>query len=157
MPFAFFQAMHRCLGKGRVAIYLALHGGEPVGGLLMLKFKDLWTAEYAGVADNPIRGISALLHWEAIQHAKSRGAACFSFGRTAVDNTGLLEHKRRWATVEEDLTDFISPPDRRSARAHRSPHAGGLAFYSGAVRLLMRYSPAQLQKLLGDFAYRHLG
>lgn len=157
MPFAFFQAMHRSLSPDRIALYIAMHAGEPVGGLLVSKFKDLWTAEYSGVPDNRIRGISPLLYWEAIQRAKSSGAACFSFGRTSLDNTGLLVHKRRWATIEEDLTDFISRRGSTSAQSHESSEGGGLALYGTAVRLLVRYAPAAVQKLVGDFCYRHIG
>lgn len=157
MPFAFFQAMHRSLSPDRVALYLAMHAGKPVGGLLVSKFKDLWTAEYSGVPDNRIRGISPLLYWEAIQRAKSSGAASFSFGRTSLDNTGLLDHKRRWATIEEDLTDFINRRGSTSAQCNESSKGGGLALYGTAVRLLVRYAPAAAQKLVGDFCYRHLG
>jgi hypothetical protein len=157
MPFAFFQAMHRSLSPNRIALYLAMHAGKPVGGLLVSKFKDLWTAEYSGVPDNRIRGISPLLYWEAIQRAKSSGAVCFSFGRTSLDNTGLLDHKRRWATIEEDLTDFISRQGSSSAQSHESSEEGGLALYGTAVRLLVRYAPAAVQKIIGDFCYRHIG
>jgi hypothetical protein len=157
IPFAFFQAMHRWLGPDRVAIYLAMHACEPVGGLLVLKFKDLWTAEYSGTADNAIPGIGPLFYWEAIQHAKSSGAACFSFGRTSLDNTGLLVHKRRWATIEENMVDFISRRGSTSAQGQGSREAGGLALYRNAVRLLVRYTPPAVQKSLGDFCYRHLG
>jgi hypothetical protein len=157
MPFAFFQAMYRSLSSDHVSLYLAMHAGEPVGGILVSKFKDLWTAEYSGVVDNAIRGTSPLLYWEAIQRAKSSGAACFSFGRTSLDNAGLLAHKRRWAALEEDLTDFISRRDSTSAQGDESPKAGGLALCYTAVQILMRYAPAAVQKRAGDFCYRHLG
>ncbi len=157
MPFAFFQAMHRWLGPDRVALYLAVRAGEPVGGLLVLKFKDLWTAEYSGTADNANPGISPLLSWEAIQRAKNCGAAFFSFGRTSLDNAGLLDHKRRWATTEEDLADFVDRGGNASAQGRGSHEAGSLALYGTAIRLLMRYAPAAIQKSLGDFCYRHLG
>jgi hypothetical protein len=157
MPFAFFQAMYRSLSPDHVALYLSMHAGKPVGGILVSKFRDLWTAEYSGVADKAIRGISPLLYWEVIQRAKSSGAACFSFGRTSLDNTGLIDHKRRWATVEEDLIDFSSRRDSTSVQGHQSPKTDGPALYNNAVKLLMRYSPAAVQKLMGDFFYRHLG
>jgi len=157
MPFAFFQAMHRSLGPDRVALYLAMHAGEPVGGLLVLKFKDLWTAEYSGTADSATRGSGPLLYWETIQRAKNSGAGCFSFGRTSLDNTGLLDHKRRWATIEEDLVDFTARPGSTSAQGHESPKAGVLALYGTAARLLQQYAPAAVQKFIGDFTYRHLG
>ena len=156
MPFAFFQAMYRCLSPDRASLYLAVHAGEPVGGLLALKFKDLWTSEYSGSADNAPPGTDQVLYWEVIQRAKSSGAGCFSFGRTSFDNTGLLDYKRRWATVEEDLTDFIRRPGSTSAQGDASPKAVSLARYVNVKRLL-RYAPAAVQKSFGDFCYRHLG
>jgi hypothetical protein len=157
MPFAFFQAMHRSLYPDHAALYLAIQAGEPVGGLLVLKFKDLWTAEYSGVLDNATPGIGPLLYWETIQRAKASGAAGFSFGRTALDNTGLLDHKRRWATIEEDLTDFTRVRGRKSTQDQESCKADSLTLSRTALRLLMRYSPAAVQKFIGDFCYRHLG
>jgi CelD/BcsL family acetyltransferase involved in cellulose biosynthesis len=154
MPYAFFQAMHRCLSKDQIALYLAMRAGQPIGGLVVLKFKDMWTAEYSGVVDNEIPGVSPLLFWEAIQQANNNRAASFSFGRTSLDNTGLLAHKRSWATVEEDLTDFVLSRDSKSVPA---PQAGGLTTYYSAVRLLMRCTPAPVHTILGRFAYRHLG
>jgi CelD/BcsL family acetyltransferase involved in cellulose biosynthesis len=156
MPFAFFQAMYRCLSPDRVALYLAVHEGEPVGGLLALKFKDLWTMEYNGEANNAPPGANQLLCWETIQRAKSSGANCFSFGRTSLDNASLLDYKRRWATVEEDLTDFISLPGSTLSQGKESPKAISLALQASAKQI-MRYAPAAVQRLFGDFCYRHLG
>jgi hypothetical protein len=157
MPFAFFQAMYRSLRPNHITLYLAIHAGEPVGVMLVLKFRDLWTAEYLTTDDKAIRGTSSLLYWDAIQRAKSSGAASFSFGRTSLDNPGLLNFKRRWAPIEEELTDFTSHQDSTSAQGHESSKAGVLALYSTPLRLFMRYSPAAVQKLIGDFCYHHLG
>ncbi len=156
MPFAFFQSIYRCLSPNNVSLYLALHEGKPVGGLMALKFKDMWTMEYNGDADNSPPGVNQFLCWEAIQRAKSSGAEFYSFGRTSLDNPSLLEYKSRWATIEEDLTDFVSFPGSASARADESPKALSLALRAAAKRLL-QHAPAALQKSFGDFCYRHLG
>ncbi len=156
MPFAFFQEMYRCLRPDRIALYFAVHEGRPVGGILALKFKDQWTMEYNGEADNAPPGANQLLCWETIQRAKSSGAKCFSFGRTSLDNASLLDYKRRWATVEEDLTDFISLTGSKPAQGKESSKAISLALQATA-KGVMRYAPAAVQKLFGDFCYRHLG
>lgn len=156
MPFAFFQAMYRCLSPDRVALYLATHAGEPVGGLMALKFKDMWTMEYNGDADNAPAGANQLLCWETIQRAKSSGAGYFSFGRTSLDNPSLLEYKSRWATVEEDLTDFVSLPGSVPAQVDESPK-GVSVVLRGTAKRILRYAPAAVQKSFGDFCYRHLG
>jgi len=156
MPFAFFQEIYRCLSPDHVSLYLAVHEGKPVGGLMALKFKDMWTMEYNGDAGDAAPGANQLLCWEAIQRAKSSGAAFYSFGRTSLDNPSLLDYKSRWATVEEDLTDFTSLPGSTAAQGDESPKAVSLALYGTATRLL-RYAPAAVQKAFGDFCYRHLG
>lgn len=157
MPFRFFQSMVRFLGADRASVYLAIQTGEPVGALLALKFKDLWTAEYSGTVNNANPGVSPVLYWDAIQRAKSHGAAHFSFGRTKLDNRGLLDFKRRWTKLEENCVDFVSCEGINSEQGHASVKTGRPAPYEITLRLIMQYAPATVQKLLGDFCYRHLG
>jgi hypothetical protein len=156
MPFAFFQMMYHCLSPDHISLYLAVHAGEPVGGLLALKFKDMWTMEYNGDADDAAPGANQLLCWETIQRAKNSGAGNFSFGRTALDNASLLDYKKRWATVEEDLVDFTNLPPSTRVQGEVSSGRVSLALQATAKQLL-RYAPAGVQKSFGDFCYRHLG
>ncbi len=156
MPFAFFNEIYRCLSPNHVSLYLALHEGKPVGGIMALKFKDMWTMEYNGDADGSPAGTNQFLCWEAIQRAKQSGAAYYSFGRTSLDNATLLEYKSRWATVEEDLTDYVRLPGSATVPKEDSPKGLHVALYGTAKRLL-QYAPAPVQKSFGDFCYRHLG
>jgi len=156
MPFAFFREMYRCLSPDHVSLYLATSGGEVVAGLMALKFRDMWTMEYNGDADNVAPGANQFLCWDAIQRAKASGATRFSFGRTALDNESLLDYKRRWATVEEDLVDFTDAPGVVRAQGDESSTAVSEMLYSTAQRVL-RYAPPAVQKSFGDFCYRHLG
>jgi hypothetical protein len=133
-----------------------VHQGKAVGGLMALKFKDMWTMEYNGDADDSAPGANQLLCWEAIQRAKSSGAAYYSFGRTSLDNPSLIEYKSRWATVEEDLTDFISVPGSTAAHVEETPKGVSLALRAAAKQLI-RHAPPVVQKSFGDFCYRHLG
>jgi hypothetical protein len=156
MPFAFFQQMYSCLRPNNVSLYFAVHEGKPVGGLMALKFKDMWTMEYNGDADNPPPGANQLLCWETIQRAKSSGARFYSFGRTSLDNANLIEYKGRWATIEEDLTDYVHLRDAKAGQAAESTSAASHALRAAAMRM-MQYAPAVVQKSVGDFCYRHLG
>jgi CelD/BcsL family acetyltransferase involved in cellulose biosynthesis len=149
IPLTFFQEMYRSLSPDRIALYLAIQAGHPVGGILVSKFKNMWTSEYSADARNSTRGISPLIYWETIQRAKNSGATIFSFGRTSLDNIGLLIHKRRWATIEEELIEYVSPANVMSVQHNE--------FFKSAMRLFIRYAPNMVQKFIGDFSYRHLG
>src|SRR5665213_128627 len=153
MPFTFFQEMYRCLSPDHVSLYLALYEGKPVGGLMALKFKDMWTMEYNGDADGSPPGTNQFLCWEAIQRAKNGGAAFYSFGRTSLDNPSLLEYKSRWATVDEDLTDYVRLPGCTAVKVEISAHTVNLALRSTAKRFF-QYAPPAIQKSFGDFCYR---
>jgi len=157
MPFTFFKEMYRILSPKYLSLYLAIQADKPVGGILVSKFKNMWTSEYSGQASDSIRGVSPLIYWETIQHAKHSGAAYFSFGRTSLDNTGLLIHKRRWGTIEEDLIDYVSQTGTMSVDDNKYSTSGDRAKYETALRLIMRLSPPAVQKLIGNFTYSHLG
>jgi hypothetical protein len=152
MPYTFFDAMRRHLGPGRFGIWIARQDGQPVGALFALQFKQWWTVEYSGNASSAIPGVNQLLYWETIRRAAASGATHFSFGRTSINNTSLMTYKRRWATVEEDLVDFVPhgrvpgrPRERQRSAAHR------------VLKAVLHKSPAPVTELIGNFCYRHLG
>ena len=157
ISFRFFQEMFRSLSPDHVAFYLAMREGEPVGGLLALKFRNMWTAEYSGTADGALQGVSPLLYWDSIQRAKEFGAEYYSFGRTLIDNKGLLDFKRRWNTIEEDLNEYFSYEKSTSVRDQKCSTKGRSSQYKTSVRKVMKHAPIAVQKFIGDFCYRHLG
>jgi len=152
MPCAFFQAMRRHLGSGRFGVWIARQNGQPVGALIAVRFKQLWTVEYSGNAASATPGVNQLLYWETIRRAAATGATHFSFGRTSINNTSLMTYKRRWATIEEDLVDFV--PHGRVSPRPRERHQS--AAYR-VLKLLLDKSPTPVTELIGDFCYRHLG
>ncbi|HET7103731.1 MAG TPA: GNAT family N-acetyltransferase [Terracidiphilus sp.] len=156
MPYAFFEAMFRCLVPNHAKLYMVVHRGQAVGGALFLNFKGEWTAEYSGHADEAPPGADQLVYWHAIQQAHDNGARSFSFGRTSLDNGGLLEYKRRWATVEEELTDYVWYPGHAPAWTDRSSQTTRGSMRA-AIQQLLRHSPSAVQKAIGDFSYRHMG
>jgi hypothetical protein len=157
-PLSFFSAMARFLAQEHLQVFLAIHRGKPVGCHLVLTYKDLWISEYSGNTEDAIHGVNQLLYWETIKQAHAAGARAFSFGRTSATNEGLLEYKRRWATVEEDIGDFTVPASETS---QPSPTQRGASREDGkayrVLRFLMRRAPVPVGDAIGDFCYRHLG
>jgi CelD/BcsL family acetyltransferase involved in cellulose biosynthesis len=157
IPYAFFQAMRRHLWPEHLKIFIALQRGKPVACHLVLKYKDLWTSEYSANTIDALHGVNQLLYWETILRAMAAGAKVFSFGRTSVSNVGLLAYKRRWKTSEEDLTEYVL---LRAGAIGRSP--AGFARLIGPessewFKVLLRYSPETLNRIIGGYCYRHMG
>jgi hypothetical protein len=137
-------------------VFLALYNGTAVGCHLVLTSGHYWISEYLGKTDDAIRGIQQLLYWEAIKAAYGSGARVFSFGRTFPTNKGLLVHKRRWGTIEEELAYSRVPlqaktgiAENKEGKSHWTAHR--------VARLVTRIAPRFVLQRIGNFCYRHLG
>ncbi len=159
MPFTFFEAMYRELVPDLGTLYLSRRDGKVMGGLLVFRYKGMWMSEYSGHVEDAPPGTDQLLYWHAIQQAKAAGACIFSFGRTSPDNEPLAVYKRRWGTVEEHLTDYFYYPGMIRQMGHAHDLASPRPMPQPVYRLvrLMHHLPANLQRSIGEFCYRHLG
>ncbi len=157
IPFRFFESIRRRLGQGHLKVFLARHEGRHVACHLVLLFKDLWISEYSGNSDFAINGVNQLLYWETIRRAHASGAKQFSFGRTAATNNSLLEYKRRWATVEEDLIYLNGVLTPTGILADNPLRLRGSSGTFPMAKWLIGKSPMPLYHWLGRFCYRHLG
>lgn len=152
IPFRFFEAMKRHLGPDHLSCWIAHdRDGKPLSGLLGWRLGDKFTVEYAGdFSGARTVGANQVLYWHVMQAVRAMGCKSFSFGRTGLDNTGLLNYKRHWGTVEEDLK-MILLPKARVKIIEKDP------LYYRLGKSLIAHSPPQLYRLIGEFCYRHLG
>lgn len=155
LPYRFFESLWNHLAEaGHAAILLAMQGKRPVGGILCLRFKGLFTTEYVGDEEKvraPLR-VNHFLYWQAICMACREGDHVFSFGRTSRTNEGLLLFKARWATQADDLHDLYHPPEL--ARAVGFPER---SWKYRLVKEISRRLPQGLSDLWGAWIYRHMG
>jgi len=154
IPFAFFAAMKRHLWPEHMMAYLALQNGKPVACHLVLKYKDLWISEYSASADSATSGVNQLIYWDSIRRAIAAGAKSFSFGRTSATNVGLLSYKRRWNTIEEDVTEHVLT--RKGAADATAAEILGrreMQFF----KVMLRKCPLTLNRIIGEYCYRHMG
>jgi FemAB-related protein (PEP-CTERM system-associated) len=92
-----------------------------------------------------------LLLWTAITWACTKGYQMLDIGRTACDNTGLMDFKRRWGTVQEPLPYYYYP---------RMAGLASTAESSWKYRLLTscwKRLPLQVTGPLGGYLYKHMG
>lgn len=151
VPVSLFDAMLKEFGAGSISIYIGYSGDEPLGGIWVTHYKGFATLEQTGEAPNARgSGISQALYWKAIQDAIREGRAVFSLGRTAPSNQGLVEYKRRWGSVEEDLVTLQHPAEEVTMNGEKTESAS-YRLAKGLAAVL----PEPLFQLMGRFCFRH--
>lgn len=153
-PFRFFKNIGKVFGPpGHMKLLSASYCGKPIAGLLLFQFKNRVSAEFIGV-DHQYRHLNPahFLFWQGIKQARNDGYEIFDFGRTSLKNTGLMDFKRRWGTVVDDLPQFwfpsyntLSLEDMEKSLRYR------------LIKGVVRKAPEALLPLLGEFCYRHMG
>jgi hypothetical protein len=152
IPFRFFKALHKSLGSESLSIFVARKGPDSYGAALGLRYKGDFFLEYSGERPDVNKtGVNQLLYWSAIQSACEEGCERFSFGRTNPQNKGLIEYKRHWGTVEEDIPTYAE----QSPKVALSRDEDSFSYRLGrqvAGSIPMRFFP-----LMGEFCFSHWG
>jgi lipid II:glycine glycyltransferase (peptidoglycan interpeptide bridge formation enzyme) len=139
--------------EGRITLLFAEKEGKAVGGLIVFKYKDRVSSEYLA-SDIAFRhmNIDYFLYWNAIAMACREGYRVYDFGRTAFDNSSLLEFKRKWGTEELDLPQYCYSKDAHN----ESMNPESSSFYR-LTSHVCKHAPDFAYSLIGDICYRHLG
>ena len=150
-PFRFFLAMFNTYEKdNKISLMLARLDNKDVAGLLLFKYKDRVSAEYAA-SDSSYKRFSPnhFLFWEAIKKSYSEGYKFFDFGETPSDNQNLSKFKGYWGTEVKQFSNFTYPATAATNRGNK--------FSYKIISTLCRNSPSIFQQLIGNFLYNHLG
>jgi serine/alanine adding enzyme len=151
-PYVFFKALWETFSPtNQIRIWHAVYEGEFVASILLLDFKKTVTYEYGASRDRRI-SISPIIFllWESIKQAQASGYEHFNFGRTDLDNAGLMEFKGRWGTVKEDLVYYDLHQAGAGKDIRRNQDAASL------MRLIVHHSPPYLCRILGRIIYKHI-
>jgi len=138
--------------SGEMQVLLAEYQGTVIASIVLLASGNTMMYPYSASDERYLNlAPNNLLVWEAIAWCCTNGYQVLDFGRTACDNEGLMEYKRRWGAVREPLPYYYYP------------HMTGLAATSERSRryyLLTscwRRLPLQVAGPLGGYLYKHLG
>ena len=150
-PLSFFENLwDEFSPRGEIEIYLARIDSRAVAGVLLLKYRDMVSYEYG--ATNPAdlyARPNQLLLWRSIEKAHAEGYRWFDFGRTRLDNKGLLGFKDRWGTRRIPLV-YYKTPDGTGIDNLREK-----ALVPWTMHLLIRSCPDLVCRWLGWWLYRH--
>lgn len=148
-PLTWFKNLIACMGK-HLKIRVASKDGQPIAGILTLRYKDTMVYKY-GCSDARFHNLGgmALLFWEAIQDAKAAGLGEFDFGRSDLEQTGLITFKNHWGATMSELVYMRYP--RRKHHFAKTFHRKVLA------KRVFERLPDGILVLAGKLLYKHIG
>jgi hypothetical protein len=148
-PYRWFQNLVQCLGES-LEIRVAYKDEVPVASIMTLRFRNTVYYKY-GCSDARHNHLAAtpLLFWRAICNAKSKGGTQFDFGRTEIDNEGLLAFKNKWAGESQPLT-YLRFPSSYSNPARSE-------WKMKVLKRVFSLMPNRLLTATGTLLYRHIG
>jgi hypothetical protein len=148
-PLSWFRHLIGFLGES-LTIYIAYCRNTPIAGIITLRHKDVLVYKY-GASDYDFRqlGGTQLAFWNAIQDAKRSGLREMDFGRSDLDDSGLITFKDRWGARSSAL-DYWQY-SRRPAEASRSRWPAKL------VKPLFRHLPDGILRTAGKMLYKYAG
>jgi hypothetical protein len=148
-PFEWFRNLVACIGDD-VCIRIASKAGRPLAGILTISHGKKMVYKYGG-SDAKFNNLGGtpMLFWRAIKEAKEAGAEELDFGRSDIDNPGLIAFKGRWSAACSTLTTWRAPMVASSTRIER--------LKVRCAKEIFARLPDSLLTMAGRVLYRHIG
>jgi hypothetical protein len=154
IPYGFFQNLWEVFyPSGRMQLIMGLLDHQLIGASILLKFKD-WVYIEFGHDRFEFRKmcVNHFLDWEAIRIAVQENFKFVSFGRTSIQNSGLIDYKRHWGTTAEHLLTHYYPK-----AGDETDKAREASWQYRLTRQMCARSPRPVYDLISKFIYHHLG
>jgi lipid II:glycine glycyltransferase (peptidoglycan interpeptide bridge formation enzyme) len=148
-PRAWFRNLIAGMGPD-LEIRLVRKDGIPIAAILTLRHRATVVYKY-GCSNEKFHPLAAMpfLFWKMIEESKAASAEQIDFGRTDLDNDGLIIFKDRLGATRRRLTYFRYPESAKDK--------GVTAADLPAVRRLFSVLPDALLPWAGRMVYRHIG
>jgi CelD/BcsL family acetyltransferase involved in cellulose biosynthesis len=145
-PMEWFEELARCLGES-MKIRAAFRDGVPIAAIVTLRFKQTMVYKYGSSdAAHHNTGALQLLFWNAIRESIDSGLECFDFGRSDLDNDGLVTFKDRWGATRSLLAYWNNPPVSGASRN---------SFIRPLAQSIFQRVPDPLLTVAGRLLYKH--
>ncbi len=152
-PRALFSTLLQSFrGSPAATLHVAEYESRSIAATLTLQYNGTTYLKYE-VVDESQRQLSAVhpLLWATIREAIQRGDRWYDFGRTAMDNPGLSDFKKRWGTTAVELPYYFDPP-AEGLSVVRSDSLKYRIFTTA-----FRHMPESWAVHVGARLFRHLG
>jgi CelD/BcsL family acetyltransferase involved in cellulose biosynthesis len=147
-PRSWFRNLMLRMGEG-IQIRLVRRDGLAVAGLFTLRHRASVVYKY-GCSDKKFHNLGGMpfLFWKLIEESKAGGAEQIDFGRTDLDNEGLVTFKNRFGTSKSLLTYYRYPGSTKKE---------GNGWNERAARRIFSHLPDAVSYAAGRILYRHVG
>jgi CelD/BcsL family acetyltransferase involved in cellulose biosynthesis len=148
-PKTWFRNLAEHMGEA-VQIRMARKNGVPIAALLTLRHRSTVIYKY-GCSDEAFHQLGGMpfLFWKLIEEGKATGAERIDFGRSEMENEGLIAFKDKFGTTKRVLTYYRYPRSKK-----HNAHAWG---DSGLARRFFSILPDGVLSVAGKVLYRHIG
>ena len=148
-PLAWFRNLVDCMGA-TVEIRVARKDSKPIAAILALSHRQTIVYKY-GCSDEKYHHLSGMpfLFWKLIEESKNEGAELIDFGRTDLENDGLVRFKDQFGATRKRLT-YLRYPESATMNHPASTDMS-------AARRLFSVLPDVLSSRAGRMLYRHMG
>lgn len=148
-PRSWFRNLVDCLGD-KIQISVASKGGVGVGAILTMRHQSSIVYKY-GCSDHRYHkfGVMPFLFWKLIEAAKATNLDKIDFGRTDLDNKGLIQFKDRLGTTRKFMTYY--------RYSHGKEQKAITGWRSRGFREVCSILPDTLFATAGGVVYRHIG
>jgi len=134
----------------KIQIRLARKNGTPIAAMLTLQHRSSVVYKY-GCSDGKFHHLGGMpfLFWRLIEESRASGAEKIDFGRSDVDNEGLITFKDRLGTRRKLLTYYTYTNSERVEAK--------FSWESQGLRGIVSRLPDVVLSTVGSFLYKHLG
>ena len=148
-PINWFKNLAKNMGDA-LHIRLARKNGTPIAALLTLRHRSNIIYKY-GCSDGAFHQLGGMpfLFWKLIEEGKATGATCLDFGRSELDNEGLVAFKDKFGTTKKTLTYYRYPQTKKQNASSWGD--------SGLARRVFSALPDGVLSAAGKVLYRHIG
>jgi CelD/BcsL family acetyltransferase involved in cellulose biosynthesis len=148
-PRTWFTNLVECMGD-KIQIRLTRKNGAPIAAMLTLRHRSCVVYKY-GCSDARFHNLGGMpfLFWKLVEESKASGAEKIDFGRSDLNNKGLIAFKDRFGTRRKLLTYYrYTRTGRRGVTTLRD---------SQAIRRFFSFLPCAVSSAVGRVLYRHMG
>ncbi len=148
-PRAWFRNLVDCMGD-KIRVRLARKNGVPIAAMLTLRHRFCIVYKY-GCSDEKFHNFAGMpfLFWRLVEESKASDINEIDFGRTDLDNGGLITFKDRFGTTRKRLTYVQYPQAEKGGGIGRSDVR--------AIRRVFSILPDVLLPMASSLLYRHIG